>query len=122
MIFNRKKSQPQGILTYDATNGADYSDLTSKELVAAAFAQGRLIRGYLIDPMFGGTEEDVNTLPLPPQTAQLQNRINQQLVDAVQAGKEVSLDVRPEYRGDSFVPVTLTYNAGAAGVHTIKIW
>ncbi len=120
-MFWKKKEETRKFV-YDVNDGSTYEDVSSQGLADEAVAAGRLIRAYIIDPIFGGMEEKINTLPVPPAAQKYFDHITDVMADAIRAGKEVDLDVKPEYRGDSSVPFRVTYNAGAAGIHTINIW
>lgn len=117
----RKQPEPE-TFNYDARTGEAFADITDKDQVASAVASGRLVRAYIIDPMFGGAEGEINTFPAPPSVQPHLDAINQHLASAIQAGKEVSLEFAPDYRGDSFVPASVSYQCGDAGVHTVSIW
>ncbi|MDO5494548.1 MAG: hypothetical protein Q4G64_02390 [bacterium] len=107
---------------FDARSGGTFEDVTSQEAAEAAVEQGRLQWVYIVDPMFGGAEGRVNQVPAPPGVQGALDQINEILVEAIQSGQEVGLDFDAEYKGDSFVPASLTYDCGDAGVFQVLIW
>lgn len=126
-MFGRKKKAAQapagpGVLTYDLRTGATFEAITSPELAKRAVAEGTLAWVYIIDPMFNGSVDRVNQLPAPPAVQGALHTMNARLVEAIQSGADVGLGFHAEYRGDSAVPATMTYDTGAAGVHQILIW
>lgn len=113
---------PPGTRVYDARLGATFEDVTSMELADRAVDDGRLILAHIVDPRFGGAEERVNQIPVPPQVQRALDAINDTISAAVRSGAKVRMQFGADYHGDSHVPGRLTYDTGDAGVHQILIW
>ncbi|MDQ0464659.1 hypothetical protein QO010_002443 [Caulobacter ginsengisoli] len=89
----------------------DYAAIKTREQAEALAGQGRLVRVLLFPVDFGGPDIPQNVTYIPSQFAEAEARIVATIVEAVEKDEVDRLDVKPEYRGDSFIPARLIFRA-----------
>ena len=102
-----------------------FSSYDSMALVRDAVGEGILAPMRLVSPMFGGAEDDSNTLYVPPLVIQFKDSVDSMLAEALQSGKKVrGVKIEPRYKGDSLVPSSIYIKAGGDVdiEETINIW
>jgi len=106
-------------------NGPDFSGVDSREKAEALFQQGILQKAYLMPLEFGGQDSPLNCVFVPQFAAQLKAQNDTNIIlPLAQDGKIKHYDAKPEYQGNSFVPIALRVTASDPGHFTydIKIW
>lgn len=114
--FGKKKQTPKG---------GDFSAYDTVDKIEAAVENGDLAPIYIISPMFGGAEDESNTLYVPPAVIPFKEGVDNLLADALESDKRVQgFSVKPEYRGSSRVPCSVHIEAGGdiSLKETIHIW
>lgn len=114
---------PAQEIVIEVAPGLDFSDLTSDELCDAALADGRIERFQLISERFGGEAAGPNLLLGPVGTTAAKDRIDEDIIAAIQAGHEVNFQASLDY-GDSpsRVPQAVRLDLGSLGVRVLKLW
>lgn len=105
--------------------GPDYRRITSQRKAEKLCKQGELQKLLLFPEAFGGEDVPPNVVYVPPFAAELKTRIDQDVIlPLVQEGRVRHYEARPEYEGDSFVPVAIHLSAIEPGEfnHTLAIW
>lgn len=125
-LFKKKTPAPTTTpaeVVIEVAPGSDFSDLTTVELCDEAVAEGRIEPFLLIGEMFGGEPTGPNVILGPTGSIAAKARIDDELVEAVQSGREVNLDASFDYgEGASRVPRTVTFQLGDLGVRVLKLW
>ena len=85
----------------------DYSDVTSREVAEQHVAQGKLYKILLFPAEFGGEEISPNVSYVPSGIPETKDLLTGTLIRMVRDGSIDHLDVRPEYKGKSFVPARI---------------
>lgn len=89
-------------------------DLSTVRSVAEAeqlARDGKLVKILLFPAEVGGEDVRENVAYVPAEAAAAQARIIGTLVRFLEEGLIDKLNVAPEYRGDSFIPVRIRYEA-----------
>ncbi|GAB3390347.1 hypothetical protein [Lysobacter fragariae] len=105
--------------------GPDFSSLNSREKAEAAARQGELVPMLLMPEEFGGEPIDLNVVFVPAWAAEQKNRIDMgTILPLGQSGKISKYSAQPSYKGDSFIPSSVTVRAYEPGdfTATIEIW
>lgn len=105
--------------------GPDYGRITSQGKAEKLCRQGELQKLLLFPEAFGGEDIPANVVYVPPFAAELKARVDQDVIlPLVQDGRVRHYAARPEYEGDSFVPVAVHLSATEPGEfhQTIAIW
>lgn len=89
----------------------DFSNVRSAADAERLAKEGKLVRVLLFPAAVGGEDTPQNVVYVPPQAAATQELIIGTLVRFVDEGTIDKLNVAPEYRGDSFIPVRIRYDA-----------
>ena len=110
-----------------AAHVQDYSHVTSRELALKLVAEGKLFKILLFPAEFGGEDVAANVVYVPVGIPELKDQITGTLVRFYKEGLIDNLKVRPEYKGDSFVPSKIHFKASHSekkGVFepTIDVW
>ncbi len=105
----------------------DFADVTSREQMMALAESGTLHKILLFPAECGGDDVAMNWTFVPAAAARLKDAVTDLLIEAIKAGDIDKLDVRPEYKGNSFVParihVVATHSAKSGGfTKTIEVW
>ncbi len=106
---------------------ADFAEITSRELAQGLEAQGKLVKVLLFPAEFGGAAIPPNVVYAPDALVEQRNRAIQSIQAWAKAGQVDKLDVRPEYKGSSFVPSKTHMIAshsvrGSSQTLTLDIW
>ena len=105
--------------------GPDFSGLNSREKVEAAASRGELVPMLMMPEVFGGLPGGPNLVFVPAWAAEQKERIDMGTVLPLgQEGKISKYSAEPAYKGDSFVPSSITVRAHDPGdfTATIEIW
>lgn len=105
--------------------GPDFSALNSREKVEAAAQQGELVPMLLMPEEFGGDPVGLNLVFVPAWVAEQKQRIDMgTILPLAQEEKISKYSAEPAYKGDSFVPSSITVRAHDPGdfAATIEIW
>jgi len=110
----------------DSAAGAlDFSAIDSREKAEELFRRGRLEKVFLFPLELGGADIPPNTLYVPAGVVALKAGIENDFVRPLMEKEEVTrYSARPEYQGDSFIPIAITIRAYDPGEFTctINIW
>jgi hypothetical protein len=105
--------------------GPDFAALNSREKVEAAARRGELVPMLLMPEEFGGPPDGMNVVFVPAWVAEEKHRIDVGTIQPLgEEGKITKYSAQPGYKGDSFVPSSLTVRAHDPGefTATIEIW
>lgn len=105
--------------------GPDFSSLNSREKVAAAAQHGDLVPMLLMPEEFGGPPGGLNVVFVPAWVAEQKHRIDMGIILPLgEKGAISKYSAQPAYKGDSFVPSSITVRAHEPGDYTatIEIW
>lgn len=105
--------------------GPDFSSLNSREKAEAAARQGDLAPMLLMPEEFGGEPIGPNLVFVPAWAAEQKHRIDVGTVlPLAESGKISKYSAQPSYKGDSFIPSSITVRAYEPGdfTATIEIW
>lgn len=105
----------------------DYAQVTSLDQAQALAAQGQLTKLLLFPAEFGGEDEAMNVVYVPPRAIKQRMAHVHTLRAWVQEGAINNLNVQPEYKGDSFVPSRIHMHAshsenGEQRTLTLDVW
>jgi len=105
----------------------DFSQVTSQADVRKLAETGELVPIYLFPLSLGGPDMEPNIVHVTPEAAEAKALIDGTIEQMVEDGQLDQMDVRPEYRGDSFVPsriVIEAWNSQGEGRFepTIEVW
>jgi len=89
----------------------DFSNVRSAADAERLAREGKLVRVLLFPAAVGGEDVPQNVVYVPPEAAATQELIIGTLVRFVDEGVIDKLNVAPEYRGDSFIPIRIRYDA-----------
>jgi hypothetical protein len=105
--------------------GPDFSHITSRERAEEAASSGDLVPMLLMPVEFGGPEEGLNIVFVPLWVRQQKERIDMgTILPLGEDGKITKYSANPAYKGDSFIPSSITIRAHDPGefTATIEIW
>lgn len=88
----------------------DYSSISSPSAATKAADDGELVRVFLLPAELGGRDVAQNVVFVPPQIREVKERSTIELLAAIRAGL-TEIEVVPSYRGNSFVPDSITITA-----------
>lgn len=108
-------------------NSADagFSSVNSREKAEAAARQGGLVPMLLMPEEFGGEYNALNVVFVPSWAAEQKHRIDMDTILPLgESGKISKYFAQPAYKGDSFIPSSITIRAYEPGdfTATIEIW
>ena len=89
----------------------DFGDVRSRERAEQLAAEGRLARILLFPAEFGGEDVPANVTFVPPAILPIREELIGTLTRFIEEGLIDRMTVSPEYRGDSFVPARLRFDA-----------
>jgi hypothetical protein len=113
----KKKSTPP--------NGPDFSLIDSQAKAEELFRRGVLEKLFLMPLEFGGQDIPLNTLYVPVGVADIKAGIDNNVIGPLAAeGKITKYTAKPEYQGNSFIPIAIKIVASDPGEFstTINIW
>lgn len=103
-----------------------FEEIDSIEKAQIECEKGNLERMYIISPIFGGSDDEGNILYVPVGINRIKERYDNIIADLVEQGKAKSFDCISDYKGNSFIPSSITIISGKDGVEvfkqTIKVW
>ena len=101
-----------------------YSNITSLGQAVEAYHNDTLEKLYLFPLEFGGSNGPENILYVPKEVVVLKARYDAMVMELLKKGLVSSYFVQPEYKGDSFVPNSLTIESTGESEfkETIHIW
>lgn len=94
---------------------ADYSSISSVAAAERAFDNGSLEKILLLPVDLGGGYVAENIVYIPEFAAEVKNGSNAALLAAVRKGMS-EVTVVPHYRGESFVPASISVSAARPGM------
>lgn len=103
----------------------DFASLNSQEKVETAAQQGDLAPMLLVPEEFGGQPSGPNLVFVPAWAVEQKRWIDTGTVmPLAESGKVSQYSAKPAYKGDSFVPASITIRAHepAEFTATIEIW
>lgn len=107
-------------------NKLDFSKIDSNEKAQELYNKNILAPLYLMPLRFNGQPVRENTLYVPPIVVTLKDRYDDMVEDLLENEKVNGYECKPEYRGNSFIPCSLTVIAKKNGqevfTETIKVW
>src|SRR5262245_19994676 len=106
-------------------SGPDYSAIDSQAKAEELFRRGGLEKVLLMPEAFGGSDNPLNTLYVPPGIAAIKAGIDENVIAPLAAdGTVTQYQAKPEYQGQSFIPMAITIVASNPGsfTTTINIW
>lgn len=107
------------------SSGPDFSSLDSREKAEAAARQGDLVPMLLMPEEFGGEPIGLNVVFVPAWAAEQKRRIDMgTILPLGESGKISKYTAQPAYKGNSFIPSSITVRAYEPGefTATIEIW
>lgn len=109
------------------TSQLDFSHIDSREKAIKAVEKGELVAILAHPEILGGEDIEINTFYVPKAIAYVHNQIIEALVRYVDEGLIDNLQIKPEYKGKSFVPseIKLFASHSIKSGHfnpSIKIW
>lgn len=125
--YIKKFFEKQGQSEEHQMNHHDFSHIDSRQKAIEAVESGDLVTILAYPEIFGGEDTEINTLYVPPAILPVHNQIIETLVRYVDEGLIDNLQLKPEYKGKSFVPSELkmfTSHSTKPGQFnpSIKIW
>ncbi len=108
---------------FPATN--DYSGVDSRAKAEELLLSGHLEKLLMLPPELGGLDHAQNVLYVPLSFASMKARIDARFVlPLFEKGEVTQYFARPEYEGNSFVPISITIEALNPGKFTtvMNIW
>jgi hypothetical protein len=94
------------------THGPDFSTIDSREKALTLVERGELEPLYLMPPEFGGPEAPINIVYVPIGIADVKRGIDLNIIaPLVESGDVQNYSAVPEYRGRSFIPMSIRINA-----------
>ena len=104
----------------------DFSYIDSINKAKEEYNKGNLEKMYLLSQVFGGEDNEVNTIYVPLGVNKLKEEYDNMVVELVKEGKVKSFNCKPEYKGKSVIPSKITLISSKDGVevfkNTINIW
>lgn len=83
----------------------DFSDLDTREkVISKAKTSSALQRNLLISEEFNGKDEFMNIVYITKEAAEKKLKIEERIIESLNQGKELSIQINPIYKGKSFVP------------------
>ncbi|MCO6161882.1 DNA/RNA non-specific endonuclease [Flavobacterium sp. NRK F7] len=83
----------------------DFSDLDNREkVISKAKTSSALQRNLLISEEFNGKDEFMNIVYITKEAAEKKLKIEERIIESLNQGKELSIQINPIYKGKSFVP------------------
>lgn len=108
------------------TNKLEFSKIDSNEKTQKLYEKKILAPLYLMPLRFNGKPVIENTLFVPPVVVTLKDRYDDMVEELLKQEKVNGYECKPEYRGSSFIPCSLTVIAKKNGqevfTENIKIW
>lgn len=108
------------------TNKLDFSKIDSNEKAQELCEKRILAPLYLMPLRFNGEPVLQNTLYVPPVVVKLKDRYDDMVEELLNNEKVNGYECKPEYRGNSFIPCSLTVIAKKNGqevfTEIIKVW
>jgi hypothetical protein len=108
------------------TSKIDFANIDSNEKAQELYKKKILEPLYLMPLRFNGQPVLHNTLYVPPIVVTLKDRYDNMVEELLKQEKVNGYECRPEYRGTSFIPCSLTIIAKKNGqevfTETIKVW
>ena len=106
-----------------ADEAVDPAAVTSRAKARALAMRGRLVQTWFVPREFGGPSDRVNELFVPPDAARRIEVFIARLLVEIRTKRRRTMNVHPDYRGNSIVPASITYiiDPGHEQV-TIPIW
>ena len=98
-------------LVIAANLAPDFASATTPQAVAALAERGQLVKIYLFPREVGGPDDPMNVAWVPPAALRQAEAVTDEIIALLEQGKVDSLDVQPEYKGDSRVPSRIRYIA-----------
>ena len=98
-------------LVIAAQPAPDFVRATTPQAVAALAERGQLVKVYLFPREVGGPDDPMNVAWVPPEALRQAEAVTDEIVTLLEQGKVDSLDVQPDYKGDSRVPSRIRYIA-----------
>lgn len=89
----------------------DFSQVRNEAAAKELVAQGKLVAIHLFPAEFGGADERVNITYVTPEAAAARELILGTITRMIGEGLIDQLTVEPNYKGDSFVPSSLSMKA-----------
>ncbi len=103
---------PSSVVGVAAKEGAsDFSHVRSVADAERLVRDGKLLKILLFPAAVGGDDVRENVAYVPAEAAAAQARLVGTLVRFLEDGLIDKLNVAPEYRGDSLIPVRIRYDA-----------
>jgi hypothetical protein len=125
-LFRKKTARPPTPpeeVMIEVAPGSDFSDLSTIELCDQALEEGRIEQFLLIGEEFGGEATGPNVVLGPKGSVTAKARIDDEIVAAIEAGREVNLTANLDYgESASRVPESVRFDLGALGVRILKLW
>jgi hypothetical protein len=106
-------------------SGTDFTGFNSREKAEAATRRGVLVPMMLMPEEFGGSADGGNVVFVPAFAAEMKTRIDVGTVFPLALnGKITQYSAYPTYKGESFVPSSITVHAHQPSdfTATIEIW
>lgn len=108
MPFWRRKPKDPG----PPKHGPDFSSVDTREKALAMVYDGTLEPLYLLPQAFGGTDDPRNVVYVPLGIAAIKEQTDQNIIAPLVSDGAVSqYAATPEYRGRSFVPMSIQIKA-----------
>ncbi|GKX66415.1 hypothetical protein [Inconstantimicrobium mannanitabidum] len=108
------------------TNKLDFSEIDSNEKAQKLYKKNILAPLYLMPLRFNGEAIPQNTLYVPPVVVMLKDRYDDMVENLLVQEKVNGYECKPQYRGNSFIPCSLTVIAKKDGqevfTETIEVW
>lgn len=107
------------------TESPDFSQITSQAAAEALAQEGQLTKLLLLPEIFGGNDSPPNVVYVPPFVVEFKASIDQNIILPLAQEEMVNHYVaKPEYQGNSFIPVALHVTASDPGNFStvIRIW
>ncbi|MCZ8020113.1 hypothetical protein [Novosphingobium sp.] len=89
----------------------DFARASTPQAVAALAERGQLVKIYLFPLEVGGPEDPMNVAWVTPAALRQAEAVTDKIIALLEQGKVDSLDVQPEYKGDSRIPSRIRYIA-----------
>jgi hypothetical protein len=110
------------VLTQAATDAIDLAAVTSRAKARVLAMRGKLVQTWLFPRDFGGPADRANELFVPPDAARRIEVLIARLL-AERGDTPRTMIVHPDYRGDSIVPISITYRIHPGNERvTIPVW
>lgn len=109
---------------FDFSSVIDFSTIDNNQKAVALYEQNKVSKIHLMPLRFGGEDIPQNTLYVPHFVLELKNRYDNLIEELIREGKQLSYSAAPAYKGQSFIPssITITASGDADFSETIEIW